>query len=209
MPELTPLCELAKKYGTDKGGWHTIAGETCHNYTPFYHMWYGYWRHRVTDVLEIGVHYGCSVRMWEEYFPNARIWGLDSNAGAILNEGRIHSYAADQGRADSLLQAIERIQLDIGEPPRFDLIVDDGSHEYPHQIISMQTLLPFLRNNGLYVIEDTTYDCQPEMIGKHVPDGYWWEGVDVGVGIGKAHCDNNCPHCHGKEGERLVVIGRK
>src|SRR5438067_9360832 len=86
-PPLTELCVLARKYGTDKGGWHMLAGDTCHNYTPTYHHMFGTRRLSVRNVLEIGVNYGPSLRMWEEYFPNADIYGLDSNTACLFNAG--------------------------------------------------------------------------------------------------------------------------
>lgn len=198
---LTPLCELARKYGTDKGGWHTIAGETCHVYTPAYYALLGEHTQKVRSVLEIGVNQGCSLRMWRDLFPKAMIYGIDSNAASLFTEERIQCVAADQGNAASLLSAMAT----LGEP-RFDLIVDDGSHEETHQVLSCRTLMPFLEPNGLYVIEDITFDCQPERYGDQL--GYPWTAINVGVGIGKAHCYNDCPRCHGAEGERLLVVSQ-
>ncbi len=202
---MTPLCELARKYKTDKGGWHCEAGETCHNYTPAYYDLFKDRRDKVTSVLEIGVNYGCSLWMWEEFFPNAEIFGLDCNAGSLFNRGRVKCFAADQGSGASLLAAMEKIPATY-----FDLIVDDGSHEESHQVLSAITLMPFLKKDGIYIIEDISYDCQPERYANPIMnagEGKWkWEAVNVGVGIGKAHCWDACPKCHGAEGERLLLI---
>jgi hypothetical protein len=35
-------------------------------------------RHLPIKLLEIGVENGCSIKMWEEYFPNGEIYGLAS-----------------------------------------------------------------------------------------------------------------------------------
>lgn len=199
MRDMTPLCDMARKWHTDKGGRHLVAGETCHEYTPIYWDLLKDRRNTVTNVLEIGVKYGCSLRMWREFFPNAQIIGLDSNAASLYQEDRIHCFAADQGLAGSLLQAMAR----CGAGP-FDLIVDDGSHETHHQVLTMSTLLPFLAPDGIYVIEDVQIDCHPELLGRWVPQQYRWEAITCEIGLGKAHCP--CPECDGKGPEQLVVV---
>lgn len=201
---LTPLCELAKKYATDKGGWHLLAGDTCHNYTPTYHQWFSGRENEVQRVLEIGVNYGPSLRMWEEYFPNAEIIGLDSNTACLFNAGRIKCFAADQGSQQSLLGAL----MEAGTRP-FDFIVDDGSHEFAHQLVSLKTLLPYLTARGIYVIEDIAYDCQPELFFPHIPDGFVATPWVTGIGLGKAHCWDACDKCHGSKPECLIAIERK
>lgn len=203
LPELTPLCEIAKKFSTDKGGWHLQAGDTCHNYTPTYYNLFKGRQDKVKNVLEIGINYGCSLRMWEEFFPNARIIGLDCNASTMVNEGRIQSFIADQNSEESLKYALAQAGW-----PRFDLIVDDGSHEPEHQILSAGVLLPFLAKGGFYIIEDIHYDCNPAPMMSHIKDinSYSWYGAQCGVGLGKARCHPQCPRCGGVEGEQLVVV---
>jgi predicted O-methyltransferase YrrM len=192
---MTPLCELALKHGTDKGGNHTKAGETCHNYTPTYHKLLAPYREQVKAVLEIGVNYGPSLRMWSDYFPNARIIGLDSNADCLFSDGRIECFAADQNNAESLEGA-----LTLAGIPKYDLIVDDGSHEEHHQVFSANVLSRYLAPNGVYVIEDITWDCKPEHYLSQIHGYEAYTAFNTGVGIGKAHCA--C--CN--EGERLLVL---
>ncbi len=199
---MTPLCELARKHGTDKGGEHLQRGDTCHNYTPFYHEMFKDRRDTVKNVLEIGVAGGHSLRMWREYFPNAMIWGIDSNKVCIFNDGRIRCFAADQYNESDLLRVIRR----IGEP-KLDLIVDDGSHEPAHQIFTAQVLLPYLKADGIYVIEDIEPDCKPELIGDRItntfgsPPHHWWQAIPTGRGLGRAYCRCGC-----ETGEQLVVL---
>jgi hypothetical protein len=60
-------------------------------------------RSDVRTALEIGVWEGGSLRMWEEYFPNAEIWGLDVNpARGEVAGGRIHFVSGDQKDPDAL-----------------------------------------------------------------------------------------------------------
>lgn len=202
MPKLTPLCELALKYGTDKGGWHTIAGETCHVYTPCYDFIFGSRRETVKQVFEIGVHYGPSMRMWRDYFPNAHIFGIDSDAGALFQEDRIHCYPCDQNNPVELVSIMERIEVEFGVRPSFELMVDDGSHEPGHQIVSMRTLLPYLDKRGVYVVEDLHDDCHPEKVAvPGILPGFKWFAVPCQIGLGKAHCQ-----CALDKPEQLLMV---
>lgn len=150
---MTDLCALATKYGTDK--WN------AHHYTPHYHRLFKDRRNEVKKVLEIGIGDltmvnptgapyvpGASLRMWEEYFPNAEIYALDINPKLLINRGRIHSTFCDQSNIEYLSAVIPWLGKD------FDLIVDDGSHWPEHQALTALTFLPLLAQNGFYVIED-------------------------------------------------------
>lgn len=193
---MTPLCELADKYQTDKGGLSTIyggcPGDTCHTYTEAYYNMFKNRRESVFRVLEIGINAGSSLRMWEEFFPAAKISGFDIRPEVLFNAGRIRCYLADQSNANSLLEAVYNIHV----RPEFELIVDDGSHELLHQLVTMKTLLPFITDDGVYIIEDVGgMHCNPRPILDHVPDGYVAEQIECPGGQGKAHC----PACGGPE----------
>lgn len=149
----TPLCDLARKYACDKGGDHFLAGQVCHNYTPVYHALLENRREEMRVVLEIGVNKGSSLRMWEEYFPNAAIIGIDIDPACLFNEGRIRCFEADQSSGPSLARALAH-----AGPYQYGLIVDDGSHQISHQMTTMKSLLPYLSKDGLYVIEDMADD---------------------------------------------------
>jgi hypothetical protein len=70
------LSDLARKFQTDK---------VTHGYTEVYETLFAPIRSRVRKVLEIGVYFGSSIRMWQEFFPNAKIIGLDAFNGDLGN----------------------------------------------------------------------------------------------------------------------------
>ncbi len=39
--------------------------------------------------------------------------------------------------------------------PRLDIVIDDGGHAFEQQVVSMEELLPHLRDGGVYLCEDT------------------------------------------------------
>jgi hypothetical protein len=144
------LNDLAKWNHCDKRISYELG--LAHNYTPIYE---GYFKDHVLeykDILEIGVWDGRSLRMWYEYFPNARIWGID-NMNAVgclppeqINNDRIIYRVGSQGDENFLRQTFEGIT--------FDFIIDDGSHQsWMHQL-SFKYLFPKVKPGGLYFIED-------------------------------------------------------
>lgn len=210
--ELTPLCQLARKHETDKGGWHLRYGggdsDTCHNYTPTYNHLFLYPQH-IQRVFEIGINAGSSLRMWADFFPNAHIFAIDSCATTLFETDRIHCYACDQNNPLELLSVMERIELETGIPSvnSFDLIVDDGSHIREHQITSMKTLLPFISGRGWYIIEDLGDTCHALVnLEPGLLPGYSALVVPTGVGLGKAHC--HCAECDQKGPEGLYFAHR-
>lgn len=157
----TYLCELGAKYFVDK------CPSIYHDYTPTYDSILGPLRHDIKTILEIGIghnglmkpicgenyKHGASLRMWRDYFPNARITSCDILEEVLFNdEERIETYLADQSNIESLESLVSKIKPNNGF---FDFIIDDGSHIELHQTISFTTLWKYVRpNGGIYIIED-------------------------------------------------------
>jgi hypothetical protein len=100
-------------------------------------------------ITKFGYKTGNSLRMWRDCFINANIHGIDIYKEAmIINEDRIHTYVCDQSNQSQLKNL-----MDNQIKKKLDVIVDDGSHELSHQILSFNTLSPYLKKGGIYVIE--------------------------------------------------------
>ena len=100
-------------------------------------------------ITKFGYKTGNSLRMWRDCFINANIHGIDIYKEAmVINEDRIHTYVCDQSHPSQLKDLIDN---KINK--KLDVIVDDGSHELSHQILSFNTLSPYLKQGGIYIIE--------------------------------------------------------
>lgn len=146
------LAALAYRYRCDK--------IIRHSYIPFYESLFK--DMQVGALLEIGIGSkelmrpfsgpnaitGASLWMWQDYFPDSRIYACDIQEDILINEGRIHSFVCDQ----SDVQSLHNLMSSVGEQP--NVIIDDGSHVTEHQILTANTLLPYLKKGGVYVIED-------------------------------------------------------
>ncbi len=100
--------------------------------------------------VEIGVLGGGSLFMWREFFgPQARIIGVELNPEAKRWEDEgFEIFIGSQSDPNFL----EKLAKEVGE---IDIVLDDGGHTYEQQIITTECLLPYIRDGGLLMVEDT------------------------------------------------------
>jgi len=171
------LIRLAKKYGVDKWG--------VHWYAQHYHHHFRQYRHRKINLLEIGVGGyenpaagGQSLRMWQEYFPTATIYGIDIYDKRLQEQGRIKIRQGSQDD-EAFLTAVSE------EAGGFDIIIDDGSHLNRHVIKTFSILFPLLSLSGIYAVEDAQTSYWPPFGGnsddlnsKHTSIGFFKALID-------------------------------
>ena len=149
------LDAIGIKYRTDKCS-------MMHNYLDKYAFFLEKFRTQPIRLLELGVFNGSSVRMWQEYFPRAEIFGVDIEASCRQYEDeRIHIIQADLSDAAqvSMLREIH---------PR--IIVDDASHIVSHQLLALFTLFDVLPRGGVYILEDLETSLNPELFDEAYRD---------------------------------------
>lgn len=159
------LTDLADLYGSDKGS-------RKHRYTELYQMLFHPYRDRAIDFLEMGLQIGGpehgkgadrattdvpSVRMWLDYFPKARIHGLDVSDFGWFEAKRFIFHRCDMDERANIARARATM-------PAFDIIIDDASHASHHQQNGFLELFQQLKPGGLYIIEDLRW--QPEAYEK-------------------------------------------
>ena len=136
------LDELALLAGTDKSS-------AFHHYTKVYADYFGPIKNDPLIFLEMGIYKGNSVKLWESYFPHATLHFIDNNPSLIeYDSTRSHYHFIDQTN----WEALHTFAKSVGG--QFDIILDDAGHSMIGQIGSFQTLFPYLKSGGLYVIED-------------------------------------------------------
>lgn len=140
------LTKLGRQYGTDKAMPH-------HNYTPHYERLFDEWRFRSDlTLLEIGIDRGGSIRMWRDFFPHAAIHCFDHNpwcVGGVSDVSGVHAHCLDAANPAHLAQFFKA----TGHP-KFDIIIDDGSHLPEHQWASFLGLKDSLKKDAYYIVED-------------------------------------------------------
>ena len=152
------------QYGTDKGR---------NGYAGVYECLFGRGRREVKAVLEIGigtmipgVHSsmvgfaqdgykpGGSLRAWRDFFPNATIYGMDVQPDTQFDdEERIVTFLCNSTNPDQVSKVMGKLDY-----AKFDIIIDDGSHIIEDQFKTLRNLFPFLKEDGIYVVEDVGHN---------------------------------------------------
>lgn len=138
--KINTLKTFAKRFGTDK---------LSHGYIPHYakHI-----PNRLRTMLEIGCCQGASLLMWDGFY------GDDTDIHTIdLFEDPKHISERAARRMEFITHKGDQSDLAFLSTirTRFEMIIDDGSHNSDHQAISFKHL--FVNNlvsGGWYVIED-------------------------------------------------------
>lgn len=151
---MTKLCEIAYKYGTDK------CPQLGHSYTPIYYELLK--DKNFKKILEIGIggakvmqwtpdHYqeAASLKMWRDFFPEAQIYGVDYEPSVMYQGERIETHLCNTTKGSQVKVLLDRIGAD------FDLVIDDGNHRLSSQLRTFGNLMPFLKKEVIYVIEDS------------------------------------------------------
>lgn len=142
------LDQIAVQRKTDKQ-----AGR--HGFTKWYEEQWAHLRDRPITLLEMGVKKGASLLMWHDYFPKARILGMDTEESCrSLEQDRIKIVIGSQ--ADPELAK----QIARDWPGGFDIILDDAGHFSDHMIAALDLYFPMVKPGGYYALEDlhASYD---------------------------------------------------
>ena len=181
-------------YGSDKGG-----KNNHHNYADFYSEIFFHRRNEIKSFLEIGLGTNnvnlpsnmgidgvplASLRAWRDYFKNAQIYGADIDKSILKNEERIKTFFVDQTNPES----IKKLFNSIGEL-KFDIILEDGLHEYNANICFFENSIDYLKNNGIYIIEDIFYKDKKKFLNYFRNKNYNFSIVDI---YHKKNIANNC-----------------
>lgn len=130
------LQELGLKHNTDKAHTHFYMDNYEKHLEPL--------RDKEITLLEIGIAGGCSLNLWNEYFKNANVYGIDNNPECAKIRDSFIGNQTDKEFLDMVL-------AEIGE---IDIVIDDGSHIGQDMIDTFKYLFPRMKNTGLFVLED-------------------------------------------------------
>ena len=136
---------IFNKYDTDKKS-------SFHNYSRQYNKLLEEYRDKPIKYLEIGVLNGGSIKAMREVFQKATcILGVDIDGRCKSYENELSNIYVEIGNATDS-NFIKHIHEKYGP---FDVILDDGSHTNKDVIDSFELLFPLLKDDGLYIVEDT------------------------------------------------------
>ena len=140
------LIELVDNSRTDK--------QTAHSYLPVYEELLQKKKLSAKSVLEIGIYYGGSIKLWKDYFKNAKVYAVElfdlRHVWDVLkHDERIILYTS----TDAYNPQFVKTKL-ADQGLRFDMILDDGPHTLESMKSCIQLYLPLLADDGILIIED-------------------------------------------------------
>lgn len=120
------------------------------HYFDIYERYFSKYRNTEVVILEIGVFHGGSLQMWKDYFgPKVKIYGIDINPQCKeLEEENIEIFIGSQSDKKFLQEVKSKI-------PKVDILIDDGGHRMQQQIVSFEELFDVVKDDGIYLCEDT------------------------------------------------------
>ena len=137
------LIELVNNERTDKN--------TVHSYLQLYELLLKNKKLSCKNVIEIGVQWGGSIKLWHDYFPNAIIHGCDIYDESIMwdqikNNDRIKLFNSTNAYDPEFVNKIKDVQ--------FDFAIDDGPHTLDSMKQFINLYLPLMKHDGILIIED-------------------------------------------------------
>ena len=139
------LIEIVDNSKTDKN--------TTHAYLPLYQQLLANKKETATNILEIGVKHGGSIKLWHDFFTNATIYGLDIIPirdiwAEIKNKHRIKL-----GRFDAY-DTIFFTNNFLNKNIKFDFMLDDGPHTLESMLQFIKLYSQVMKDDGILIIED-------------------------------------------------------
>ena len=161
------LVDLVNDLKTDKN--------TSHSYLQLYNQLLLAKKNSAQNVLEIGIgdfgeKNGGSIKLWRDYFTNAKIFGLDilpitRVMDELINDSRVVLYTETDAYNEDFF-----ITHFLNKNIRFDFMLDDG----PHTLESMKQFIKLysqiMTNDGILIIEDVQSWDWIEILENVVPD---------------------------------------
>jgi hypothetical protein len=162
---------FAQHFPTDK--------EDLHNYTLYYDELFAPYvkssqasTPKPLSILEVGVKKGGSMKLWRELFGwDSMIYGVDIDPGvpSFIRDAHMKTLVFDSRKGDIAFQSLRGL--------KFDIIIDDGDHTATGQQKTLYSLWPFLKDDGIYIIEDLPLHATHEFVWAN-HGSYWSRHMD-------------------------------
>jgi len=145
---------------------------TTHSYITVYESLFSSIRNSCTAILEIGVQTGGSMKLWNGYFPNAIVYGIDCDiyANRIRDPApRIRLIQADAYTTECASTFAEN---------SLDVVIDDGPHTLNSMCQVIDLYYKTVKPGGYLIIEDIQDMNWIPTIQSHADPNAKWRVID-------------------------------
>ena len=151
------LDELFNFYGSDKANTFSLKNEKGHGFSKFYIHHFESLKNKKLNILEIGSYAGASAAAFAKYLPNSNIFCFDINISNFkYSSKKIQVFGLNVREKKKVDKILEKI-FKKNNFKKFDIVIDDGSHNLSDILYSLDLFFKFVKSNGIYIIEDYKY----------------------------------------------------
>lgn len=154
------LIELVDNSRTDKN--------TVHSYLPLYQELLIKKKDTAKNVLEVGICLGGSIKLWNDFFVNAKVHGLDiipiEQIWSEIKKDNVVLYNSDAYNDNFFNENF------LNKNIKFDFMLDDGPHTLLSMIKFIQLYSKVMEDDGILIIEDVQSFEWIEILNCVVPD---------------------------------------
>ena len=145
---------LFHEYGSDKANIFKFSQQPGHGYSIYYEKKLETYKNKNLNILEIGSYAGASAAAFTKYLPKSKVYCFDVNISNFKYKSKnINVYGIDINNKKKVVKTLNKIFSEKNFN-QFDLIIDDGSHNLSDILNSLKIFLKYVKNKGLYIIED-------------------------------------------------------
>jgi cephalosporin hydroxylase len=140
------LEEIVDNSRTDKN--------TIHSYLPLYQKLLIGKKETAKNVLEVGICYGGSIKLWSDFFTNATVYGLD-----IIDTNKIWEELKNKEKI-ILYTSTDAYNSEfftnnfLNKNIKCDFMLDDGPHTLESMIQFIKLYSQIMTDDGILIIED-------------------------------------------------------
>jgi hypothetical protein len=139
--------------------------ELYHKYiSNFYSSKFEKFKNKNISILEIGIQYGNSLKLWEQYFLNGQIYSID------ISRYYTHEYGSNVNIIINNAYSEEMINYFKGMNIYFDIIIDDGPHTLQSQDYFLENYQQLLKEKDSIIILEDIYDASSSYLKEKYPD---------------------------------------
>jgi len=145
------LCLLGKKFNSNKSSLNNNGQRS--GFTGLYSLLFFHLKNANINIAEIGIEKNASTKMWRKYFNKANLYLFEFDKLKIQNAKKdnlkkTYYNFIDVSSSKIIKDSFKKTKL------KFDVIIDDSTHNFNHQINIVKEVKNFLKPDGLLIIED-------------------------------------------------------
>lgn len=114
-------------------------------------------------MMEIGILNGNSLRVWNKWFTNIELYGVDNwKEIPSISNSELDNVKIVTG------DAYNHSFLENFQDNYFDYIIDDGPHTTDSQVFFVDNWITKIKSKGKLILEDVYYDSSFETLKRHL-----------------------------------------